>query len=68
MRYSARSCIRAGSRGRFFHTVDLVNRLGSRPQEAAHGRRRSPAVRPRPAVPVAAAQPAGAAQGGVEGE
>jgi hypothetical protein len=23
----ARSCIRAGSRGRFFNTVDLVNRL-----------------------------------------
>jgi DNA replication protein DnaC len=33
----ARSCIRAGLRGRFFNTVDLVNRLES---EARAGRRR----------------------------
>ena len=34
----ARACIRAGSRGRFFTTVDLVNRLGRRHVEGRQGR------------------------------
>ena len=32
----ARSCIRAGSRGRFFNTVDLVNRLEAEEIGRAH--------------------------------
>jgi DNA replication protein DnaC len=57
----ARSCIRAGSRGRFYNVVDLVNRLEaesrngrpgtarrlSHPQGLRHSRRtRLPAIRP----------------------
>ena len=38
----ARSCIRARSRGRFFTTVDLVNR--SRPRRAPDVRAASPAI------------------------
>ena len=34
----ARSCIRAGSRGRFFTTVDLVNRLEAEARAARQGR------------------------------
>jgi DNA replication protein DnaC len=34
----ARSCIRAGSRGRFFNTVDLVNRLEAEGRTAHQGR------------------------------
>ena len=34
----ARSCIRAGSRGRFFNTVDLVNRLEAETRNARQGR------------------------------
>jgi DNA replication protein DnaC len=34
----ARSCIRAGSRGRFFNTVDLVNRLESEARANRQGR------------------------------
>jgi DNA replication protein DnaC len=34
----ARSCIRAGSRGRFFNTVDLVNRLEAEGRIGRHGR------------------------------
>ena len=34
----ARSCIRAGSRGRFFNTVDLVNRLEAEGRSARQGR------------------------------
>ncbi len=34
----ARSCIRAGSRGRFFTTVDLVNRLESETRAGRQGR------------------------------
>src|SRR6202795_3438891 len=33
----ARSCIRAGSRGRFFNTVDLVNRLDAETRTGRHG-------------------------------
>jgi DNA replication protein DnaC len=36
----ARSCIRAGSRGRFFNTVDLVNRLDAGARANRQGRRR----------------------------
>src|ERR1044071_2601139 len=34
----ARTCIRAGARGRFYHVVDLVNRLESEARNARHGR------------------------------
>jgi len=34
----ARSCIRAGSRGRFFNTVDLVNRLEAEGRAGRQGR------------------------------
>ncbi len=34
----ARSCIRSGSRGRFFNTVDLVNRLEAEARANRHGR------------------------------
>ena len=34
----ARSCIRAGSRGRFFTTVDLVNRLEAQARAGRQGR------------------------------
>jgi hypothetical protein len=34
----ARSCIRAGSRGRFFNTVDLVNRLEAESRSGRLGR------------------------------
>ena len=34
----ARSCIRAGSRGRFFTTVDLVNRLEAETRAGRQGR------------------------------
>ena len=34
----ARSCIRAGSRGRFFNTVDLVNRLEAETRSGRQGR------------------------------
>ena len=34
----ARSCIRAGSRGRFFNTVDLVNRLEAESRASRQGR------------------------------
>jgi DNA replication protein DnaC len=34
----ARSCIRAGSRGRFFNTVDLVNRLEAETRAGRQGR------------------------------
>ena len=34
----ARSCIRGGSRGRFFNTVDLVNRLESEARQGRQGR------------------------------
>ena len=34
----ARSCIRAGSRGRFFNTVDLVNRLEAEGRAGSPGR------------------------------
>ena len=34
----ARSCIRAGSRGRFFTTVDLVNRLEAEARAGRQGR------------------------------
>src|SRR6202035_955312 len=34
----ARSCIRAGSRGRFFNTVDLVNRLEAEGSAGRQGR------------------------------
>src|SRR5271168_2195549 len=34
----ARSCIRAGSRGRFFNTVDLVNRLEAEGRSGRQGR------------------------------
>jgi DNA replication protein DnaC len=34
----ARSCIRAGSRGRFFNTVDLVNRLEAEARANRQGR------------------------------
>ena len=34
----ARSCIRAGSRGRFFTTIDLVNRLGAEARTGRQGR------------------------------
>src|SRR5215831_12825934 len=34
----ARSCIRAGSRGRFFNTVDLVNRLEIETRNGRQGR------------------------------
>src|SRR3974390_3089496 len=34
----ARSCIRAGSRGRFFNTVDLVNRLEAEGRTGRQGR------------------------------
>jgi DNA replication protein DnaC len=34
----ARSCIRAGSRGRFFNTVDLVNRLEAEARTGRQGR------------------------------
>ena len=34
----ARSCIRAGSRGRFFNTVDLVNRLEAEARAGRQGR------------------------------
>jgi DNA replication protein DnaC len=34
----ARSCIRAGSRGRFFTTVDLVNRLEAEGRAGRQGR------------------------------
>jgi DNA replication protein DnaC len=34
----ARSCIRAGSRGRFFNTVDLVNRLEAEGRAGKQGR------------------------------
>ncbi len=34
----ARSCIRAGSRGRFFNTVDLVNRLEAEARASRQGR------------------------------
>ena len=34
----ARSCIRAGSRGRFFNTVDLVNRLEAEARASQQGR------------------------------
>jgi DNA replication protein DnaC len=34
----ARACIRAGSRGRFFNTVDLVNRLEAEGRAGRHGR------------------------------
>jgi DNA replication protein DnaC len=34
----ARSCIRAGSRGRFFNTVDLVNRLEAERRNGRQGR------------------------------
>jgi DNA replication protein DnaC len=34
----ARSCIRAGSRGRFFNTVDLVNRLEAESRAGRQGR------------------------------
>jgi len=34
----ARNCIRAGSRGRFFNTVDLVNRLEAEGRTARQGR------------------------------
>jgi DNA replication protein DnaC len=33
-----RSCIRAGSRGRFFNTVDLVNRLEAEGRSGRQGR------------------------------
>ena len=33
-----RSCIRAGSRGRFFNTVDLVNRLEAESRSGRLGR------------------------------
>ena len=35
---TARSCIRAGSRGRFFNTVDLVNRLEAESRAGRQGR------------------------------
>ena len=35
---TARSCIRAGSRGRFFNTVDLVNRLEAETRAGCQGR------------------------------
>lgn len=38
----ARSCIRAGSRGRFFTTVDLVNRLEAEGRGGRQGRLASP--------------------------
>src|SRR5690349_8542086 len=34
----ARSCIRAGARGRFYNVVDLVNRLEAETRNARHGR------------------------------
>jgi DNA replication protein DnaC len=34
----ARSCIRAGSRGRFYNVVDLVNRLEAETRSGRHGR------------------------------
>jgi DNA replication protein DnaC len=34
----ARSCIRAGARGRFFNTVDLVNRLETEARSGRQGR------------------------------
>lgn len=34
----ARSCIRSGSRGRFFNTVDLVNRLEAEARQGRQGR------------------------------
>ena len=34
----ARSCIRAGARGRFFTTVDLVNRLEAEARAGRQGR------------------------------
>jgi DNA replication protein DnaC len=34
----ARSCIRAGSRGRFFNTVDLVNQMEADSRAGRHGR------------------------------
>ncbi|MGY3452154.1 DNA replication protein DnaC [Bradyrhizobium sp. USDA 4353] len=34
----ARSCIRAGARGRFFNVVDLVNRLESEARNGRQGR------------------------------
>ncbi len=34
----ARSCIRAGLRGRFFNTVDLVNRLEAETRAGRQGR------------------------------
>lgn len=34
----ARACIRAGTRGRFFNTVDLVNRLESEARQGRQGR------------------------------
>jgi DNA replication protein DnaC len=34
----ARSCVRAGSRGRFFNTVDLVNRLEAESRSGRQGR------------------------------
>lgn len=34
----ARACIRAGARGRFFNTVDLVNRLESEARQGRQGR------------------------------
>jgi DNA replication protein DnaC len=34
----ARSCIRSGSRGRFFTTVDLVNRLEAEARAGRQGR------------------------------
>lgn len=34
----ARSCIRSGSRGRFFNTVDLVNRLEAEGRSGRQGR------------------------------
>ena len=38
----ARSCIRAGSRGRFFNTVDLVNRLEAETRAGRQGRQAAP--------------------------
>jgi DNA replication protein DnaC len=40
----ARACIRAGSRGRFFNTVDLVNRLEAEGRAGRQGR--SPIISP----------------------
>jgi IstB-like ATP binding protein len=37
-RWRSRSCIRAGSRGRFFNTVDLVNRLEAEGRSGRQGR------------------------------